>query len=64
VATRQREEVLNVVLAERIAGRGMLADPETIISSNTRKRALPDVIVNIRAVCQARCGSMGREEER
>ena len=38
---RQREEVLNVVLAERLAARGIAASPETISPGH----AMPDVIV-------------------
>src|SRR5216683_5173980 len=54
-----REEVVNVVLAERLEQRGMLSVPETIRKSIERKtRELPDIIVadllGIRMVIEGR----------
>src|SRR5216683_391821 len=63
-----REEVVNVVLAERLEQRGMLSVPETIRKSIARKtRALPDIIVadllGIRMVIEGRFnnGRMSRD---
>lgn len=55
---RQREEVLNVKLAECICERGMAAAPENILNTS-RARAMPDVIVSVSGL---RCmieGKMG-----
>ena len=57
--SRQREEVLNVVMAECISERGMAATPENIITISSRRRAMPDVIIVFRGL---RCiieGKMG-----
>jgi hypothetical protein len=56
--SRQREEVLNVKLAECICDRGMAAAPENILNTS-RARAMPDVIVSVSGL---RCmieGKMG-----
>lgn len=55
---REREEVFNVLLAQCISERGMVAAPENIMTANGR-RAMPDVIVSVRGL---RCiieGKMG-----
>jgi hypothetical protein len=53
VAEKHREEVLNVVLATCLSGRGIEADPETILR---RGRSRPDVIALFRGL---RCGIEG-----
>lgn len=47
---RQREEVLNVVLAECISELGMEAAPESIRAEASGRRAFPDVIVSFRGL--------------
>lgn len=54
---RQREEVLNVTLAECIVSRGMNAAPETI---QRRGSARPDVFINFRGL---RCAIEGKIDE-
>jgi len=59
--SRQREEVLNVVLAECISEQGMVAAPETIVAAASRSRALPDVIVSflgLRCVIEGKSGDV------
>jgi hypothetical protein len=51
---RHREEVLNTMLASRMAMRGMDADPETILA---RGRIKPDVMVRLRGL---RCAIEGK----
>lgn len=57
--TRQREEVLNVLLAQLIQNSGMSAAPETI-STSSGERAMPDVIVTFRGL---RCAIEGKIED-
>jgi hypothetical protein len=48
---RRRQEVLNVVLADLLQERGVVAAPETIIKSGPEKsRHMPDVIVNFQGL--------------
>jgi hypothetical protein len=54
MASRHREEVLNTVLAARLAARGTDADPETILAQG---RAKPDVMVKLRGL---RCAIEGK----
>lgn len=51
---RHREEVLNTILASRMAARGMDADPETILA---RGRVKPDVMIRLRGL---RCAIEGK----
>ncbi len=57
MADRQREEVLNVVLASCIGARGVTANPETILASPGKARAMPDVIVSLQGL---RCAVEGK----
>jgi hypothetical protein len=57
LSPRQREEVLNVLLAVCISERGMVAAPETIVSASAQARALPDVIVTFLGL---RCAIEGK----
>ena len=54
---RHREEVLNTVLAIVIGGRGMEADPETILE---RGRSRPDVMANFQGL---RCALEGKFDD-
>jgi hypothetical protein len=53
MSARQREEVLNVMLASCLAARGMSASPETI----TARHEMPDVIATYRGL---RCALEGK----
>lgn len=62
VPPRQREEVLNVVLAERLSARGIAASPETI----TAGHAMPDVIVvfhGLRCAIEGKTGDVGHARQ-
>ncbi|HZE59641.1 MAG TPA: hypothetical protein VE085_03720 [Burkholderiales bacterium] len=51
MAENQREEVLNVVLAEQLAARGIDAAPETVQKrANGKGRGLPDVLIEYRGM--------------
>lgn len=41
-----RQEVLNVILAQVLADRGVIAAPENIMTLSTGKRKMPDVLVD------------------
>ena len=59
---RQREEVLNVVLAERLAMRGIAAQPETI----TPGHAMPDVIMvfqGLRCAIEGKTGDVAHAKQ-
>lgn len=62
VPPRQREEVLNVVLAERLAARGIAASPETI----TPGHALPLLIVvfhGLRCAIEGKTGDVNHAQQ-
>ena len=47
MSKRQRQEVLNVVLAQLLQDRGVVAVPESILTTGTQKtRQMPDVLVS------------------
>jgi len=57
----QRQEVLNVILAQLLQERGLVAAPEQILRSATGERDMPDVIVDFRGLrLQLECEFAGR----
>lgn len=56
MATRRREEVLNVLLAQCICDTGLTADPENILKVEG-KRKMPDVLVYLQGL---RCSIDGK----
>lgn len=61
MATKSREEVLNVMLALLLTRRGIVAAPEQVLSSALQKtRAMPDVLVDylgLRVAIEGKIGS-------
>jgi hypothetical protein len=58
-----RQEVLNVILAQLLKERGLVAAPEEILQRPTRERRLPDVIVDfqgLRLAIEAEFGAQNR----
>src|SRR5690554_3131492 len=64
---RQRQEVLNVVLAQLLQERGAVVAPESIVYSGaTRTRQMPDVIVNyqgLRTAIEGEIEATGAKEK-
>jgi hypothetical protein len=59
MATRRREEVLNVLLAQCVCDTGLTADPENILTVEG-KRHMPDVLVYLQGL---RCSVDGKYED-
>lgn len=59
MATRRREEVLNVLLAQCICDAGLTADPENILDVEGNRR-MPDVLVYLQGL---RCSIDGKYED-
>lgn len=58
-----RQEVLNVVLAQLLQERGLVAAPEEILKSPTKERRLPDVLIDfqgLRLIIEAEFGVQNR----
>jgi len=45
-----RQEVLNVILAQLLQERGLVAAPEEILRQPTKERRLPDVIIDFQGL--------------
>jgi hypothetical protein len=59
MATRRREEVLNVLLAQCICETGLTADPENILNVEGNRR-MPDVLIYLQGL---RCSVDGKYED-
>jgi hypothetical protein len=59
MATRRREEVLNVLLAQCICDAGLTADPENILNVEGNRK-MPDVLVYLQGL---RCSIDGKYED-
>ena len=59
MATRRREEVLNVLLAQCICDTGLTADPENILTVEGNRK-MPDVLVYLQGL---RCSIDGKYED-
>src|SRR5579863_8397311 len=59
MATRRREEVLNVLLAQCICDTGLTADPENILNVQGN-RLMPDVLVYLQGL---RCSFDGKYDD-
>ena len=45
-----RQEVLNVILAQLLQERGLVAAPEEILKTPTKERRLPDVLIDFQGL--------------
>jgi len=60
----QRQEVMNVILAELLQERGLVAAPEQILRGAGGNRVMPDVIVDFRGLrLQLECEFAGRNRD-